>query len=133
MEPPPKTIDVEVVREAADAGAEDSARTTVGPPIHPLAALLLVVIDNLWMIEEWLLISWIITIPLSFLTVCLPTYFVQRHLKKDRPGRALAFAVAMGTVAAVPFSVLGTPVGLSLLAWTGLRHWFPPTFPNPPR
>ncbi len=92
-----------------------------GAPIHPLAAILLIVIDNLWNLADWAVIDWIITIPLSFITVFFPTLLIQRLLKKDRWGRALGYAVLLGIIAAVPTSVTGTPVGLALLAWTGIN------------
>lgn len=89
-------------------------------PIHPLAAILLIVIDNLWNLVDWAVIDWIITIPLSFITVFFPTLLIQKLLKKNRWSRALGYAVLLGIVAAVPTSVTGTPVGLALLAWTGI-------------
>ena len=123
MDTPPKVIEVEVVNEAPGqqgSGATRTAGAVDGPPIHPLAALLLLVIDNLWNIPEFLVIDWIITIPLSFLSVFIPTFFIQKLLKKNSIGRAFAFASLLGIVAAVPTSVTGTPVGLAILAWTGL-------------
>ena len=35
---------------------------------------------------------------------------------------AAAKALFLGIVAAVPFSVTGTPIGIALLAWAGIRH-----------
>jgi hypothetical protein len=40
---------------------------------------------------------------------------------KNRVGRAFLFALLLGIVAAVPTSITGTPVGLALLAWTGIN------------
>ncbi|MFN7138438.1 MAG: hypothetical protein ACK4UN_03775 [Limisphaerales bacterium] len=91
-------------------------------PIHPLAAVLLIVIDNLWNLADWAALLWTITIPLSFLSVCIPTFLVQRFLKNDAPQRALATAVVLGVLAAVPTSITGTPAGLALLAWSGLNR-----------
>ena len=109
-----------------DAGRQESRRAQ-RPPIHPLSAIALVVIDNLWMLEEWVVIDWIITIPLSFISVFFPVFFIQKFLNKDSFGRALAFASLLGVIAAVPTSVMGTPVGLGLLAWTGLGKLFGPS------
>ncbi len=95
-----------------------------GPPIHALSALILVAVDNLWNLTEWLVVDWIITIPLSFITVAVPVFFIQRFLKKDSIGRALAFAALLGALAAVPTSITGTPIGLGLLAWSGLGKLF---------
>ena len=91
-------------------------------PFHPLSATLLILFDNLWMLEEWTLIALPITVPLSFLSVFVPVYWIQRRKQGDRRGVALAKALFLGVVAAVPFSVTGTPVGLALLAWAGLKH-----------
>jgi hypothetical protein len=89
-------------------------------PVHPTAALLLVAVDNLWNLADWAVISWVVTIPCSFVTVFLPTLMIQRLIKRDGMGRALLFAVLLGGLAALPTSLFGTPVGLALLAWTGL-------------
>jgi hypothetical protein len=120
---PPPTIEVEVVPDTAGtppAGGSEPGLSAGGPPIHPLAALLLVVIDNLWLLPEFLVIDLPITIPLSFLSVSVPTFFIQKLLKQQSTGRALAYAFLLGALAAVPFSVTGTPVGLAILAWTGI-------------
>ena len=98
------------------------ARPAGRAPFHPLAATLLIVIDNLWMLEEWTVLALIFTIPLSFLTVFAPTLWIQRHKQGDGWGKAILKALFLGVVAAVPFSVTGTPVGLALLAWAGWKH-----------
>ena len=95
-----------------------------GPPIHALSALVLVAVDNLWNLAEWVVIDWVVTIPLSFVTVAVPVFLIQKFLKKDSVGRALSFAALLGVLAAVPTSITGTPVGLALLAWTGLGKLF---------
>jgi hypothetical protein len=94
--------------------------TPRGPPVHPLAALLLVAVDNLWNLADWTVIGWWVTIPASFVTVFLPTFMIQRLLKRDGWGRAGILGALLGGLAAVPTSIFGTPVGLALLAWTGL-------------
>lgn len=118
MNQPPKIIDVE--SEPTSPPPIDIPRAPEGAPIHPLAAILLIAVDNLWNLADWIVIDWIITIPLSFLTVFFPTLLVQRLLKKDRWSRALGYAFLLGIVAAVPTSITGTPVGIALLAWTGI-------------
>jgi hypothetical protein len=65
-------------------------------------------------------VSWLVTVPLGFLSVFLPTLVIQRFVKKDRLRRALGLATVLGLVAAVPTSITGTPVGVALLAWFGL-------------
>ena len=58
--------------------------------VHPWAAVLLVVVDNLWALTGWAAFMWVITIPLSFLTVFLPTYLIQKRWRKDSTRKALA-------------------------------------------
>ena len=95
-----------------------------GPPVHALSAIVLIAVDNLWNLAEWAVLDWIVTIPLSFITVFVPVFLLQKYLKKDTNGRALAIATVLAVIAAIPTSITGTPVGLALLAWTGLRKWF---------
>jgi hypothetical protein len=113
-EPPPRTIDVEVMPPSASAPIHD------GAPIHGLSALILVAVDSLWAIFDWAPPIWIIAIPFCFLAVFVPTFLVQKHLKSDSNVRALTFATILAVLAAIPTPITGTPVGLGLLAWTGL-------------
>jgi hypothetical protein len=94
------------------------------PPIHTLSAILLIAVDNLWLLADWAALLWIVTIPLSFLSVAVPVYFIQRHLRGDTPGRAAAISTLLGVIAAVPFSVTGSGVGIALLGYSGLRRIF---------
>jgi hypothetical protein len=119
-ETPAKLVPVEVLPPGSPPLATHG-QTTGGPPIHAAAALLLLVVDNLWNLADWMVIDWIITIPLSFLSVAVPTFFIQKLLKKDSVGRALGFAALLGVIAAVPFSVTGSTVGVALLAWLGIN------------
>ena len=89
-------------------------------PVHPLAAALLVFVDNLWNFADWAVATWIITIPLSFLSVCVPVVFIQRFLHRDGWGKSLGKGLLLGVLAGVPTSITGTPVGIALLAWTGI-------------
>jgi len=91
-------------------------------PYHPLAAVLLLLIDNLWNLADWAALLWVITVPLSFLTVALPTLIVQRSKHGDSWGKALLKAAFLGLLAAIPTSITGTPVGLLLLAWAGIKR-----------
>ena len=91
-----------------------------GPPIHALSALVLAAVDSLWAVFEWAPPLWVIAIPLCFLAVFVPTFLIQKHLKRDNNGRAAAFATLLGVLAAIPMPITGTAVGVSLLAWTGL-------------
>ena len=93
-------------------------------PIHPLAALTTVVLDNIFGIFEFI-------DPLALLLTSLTvgvlggvtTMLVQRYLAKDEWGPAVAKGLVMGIIAGVPFPVTGTAVGVPLLAWAGLHEW----------
>lgn len=90
--------------------------------MHPLAAGLLVFVDNLWMLADWNAVTWFLTIPLSFLSVGFTTVLLQRFLHRDRWGKALGKGFLLGVIAGVPTSVTGTPVGLALLTWAGIMR-----------
>lgn len=126
MEKPPKINEVSArpvpveVLPPVSALPAPSAASVEGPPIHVLSALLLVAVDSLWALFDWLPPVWLIAIPGCFAAVFFPTFLIQKHLKKDSNGRALTFAAILGVLAAIPTFVTGTPVGLALLAWTGL-------------
>jgi len=119
-EHPPVVIDVPAETQPIRPTRMAESQAGGGPPIHPLAAVLLLVVDNLWNLADWLVIDWIITIPLSFITVFLPVFLIQKVLKKNRVGQAFGYALLLGVIAAIPTSLTGTPVGLALLAWTGV-------------
>jgi hypothetical protein len=89
--------------------------------IHPVSALLLVIIDSLWTLADWAAIAWIVTIPLSFFAVAVPSFFIQKYVKKDPPGKSLAVASLLGVLAAVPTPITGTVVGAIALGLAGLR------------
>lgn len=121
-ETPARQIEVEVL--PPETSAPKSAGASEGPPIHSLAALVLVAIDSLWAIFDWLPPVWIVAIPFCFVATFVPVYLIQRHLKHDSPSRALTFATVMAILAAIPTPITGTPIGLGLLAWTGLGKLF---------
>ena len=89
-------------------------------PVHALSSLILVAVDSLWAVFDWLPPVWIVAIPACFAAVFVPTYLIQRHLKNDSKCRAATFATLLAVLAAIPTPITGTPVGLGLLAWTGL-------------
>jgi hypothetical protein len=117
--PPP--IPIEVLPPEPPGAPPPHAAPRGRVPIHPMAATLLLIVDNLWNLADWMVIDWIITIPLSFLTVFFPTFFIQRFVQRDGLGSAFAKALLLGVIAAVPTSITGTPVGLLLLAWAGIK------------
>src|ERR1044072_9004739 len=98
---PPEPLNVSAHRVAAE-----------GPPIHALSALLLVAVDSLWAVFDLVPPIWIFTIPLCFGAVFVPTFLIQKYLKRDSNGRALAFASLLAVLAAIPTPITGTPVGL---------------------
>jgi hypothetical protein len=93
-------------------------------PIHALSALILIAVDSLWAIFDWVPPVWIVAIPLCFLAVAVPCFLVQKFLKGDSTGRALAFAAVLGVLAAIPTPITGTSVGIAVLAWSGLGRFF---------
>lgn len=122
-EAPAKEVPLEVLPPLI-ARPGPSATPTDGPPIHSLSALILVAVDSLWAVFDWLPPTWLVAIPGCFAAVFVPTYLIQKHLKMDSKGRALAFASLLGVLAAIPTPITGTAVGLSLMAWTGLGKLF---------
>jgi hypothetical protein len=121
MDKPP-VIDVEVVSDAAGPREERARPASAKPPVHPLAALILLVVDNLWNVADWAVVTWVVTIPAAFLSVFVPTLILHRRSLGQSPARALGWAALLGAIAAVPFSVGGTAIGAGLLAWLGIQR-----------
>ena len=101
----------------------ETRRPVPPAPIHPLAALATIVLDNVFGVFE--LVD-PLALVLTSVTVgavgTLTTTLVQRYLAKDGWGPALAKGLVMGIIAGVPFQVTGTAVGIPLLAWAGLHE-----------
>ena len=108
-EPPPVTPSV--------AAAE-------GPPIHALSAVILIAVDSLWLGGDLVPIVVPVMIPACFVAVFVPTFLIQKFLRKDSNGRAATFATILAVLAAIPTPITGTPIGMGLLAWTGLGKLF---------
>jgi hypothetical protein len=93
-------------------------------PIHPLAALATIVLDNLFTLPE---IAgpevWIFSVPIIGGLSLITTTMLQHYLAKDGWGESFAKGLVMGIVAGVPISITGTAVGGILLAWAGLHEW----------
>ena len=106
------------------SNAIEPRRPVPPAPIHPMAALATIVLDNIFGILE-------IADPLLLVMTSvgvgvvgsLTTLFVQRYLAKDGWGASFAKGLVMGVLAGVPFQVTGTAVGIPLLAWAGLHEW----------
>jgi len=118
-EPPAKLAHVEVLPPLKTPPVLPKS-VMDGPPIHALSALILAAIDNLWLAFAWEPPFWIVAIPLCFLAVAVPTFLIQKHLKQDSTGKAVTFATLLGVLGGIPIPIMGTAVGVSLLAWTGL-------------
>lgn len=100
--------------------ATEPAPTTL---IHPLSAGVLVAVDSLWGLTEWNVLAWPLSIPLSFVMAFVPIAVLQRLLRRHAWGKALLVAFALAVLAAVPLPVMGTGVGLAVLALAGLRRF----------
>jgi hypothetical protein len=93
-------------------------------PIHPLAALVTVVLDNVFGAFEILDPFMIVLTSFTVGTLgTVATMLVQHYLAKDEWGPSIAKGLVMGIIAGVPFPVTGTVVGVPLLAWSGLHKW----------
>lgn len=92
-------------------------RSASKPLFHPASAIVLVSVDALWTLADWAAPLWLILIPLCFLACSLPVFCIQKFIHRDPFLRASAVAVLCGVLAAVPFPVTGTVVGLAILAW----------------
>jgi hypothetical protein len=118
----PPVIDVEVVSDTAGPREERAQPAGAKAPVHPLAALILLVVDNLWNVADWAVVTWVVTIPAAFLSVFVPTLILHRHSLGQPRAKALGWATLLGAIAAVPFSVGGTAIGAGLLAWLGIQR-----------
>jgi integral membrane sensor domain MASE1 len=118
-EVPPKVVTLEVM-PPEPARSVPPPPASEGPPIHALSALILVAVDSLWIPAEFLPPIWFFAVPACFVATIVPTFLIQKYLKHDTTGRALAFASVLAVLAAIPTPIMGGPVGLGLLAWTGL-------------
>jgi hypothetical protein len=93
-------------------------------PIHPLAALSTIVLDNVFGVFEITDPFILVLTSLGVGTLnTLTTMLLQRYLAKDGWGASIAKGLVMGIMAGVPFQVTGTAVGIPLLAWAGLHEW----------
>lgn len=93
-------------------------------PIHPLAALATIVLDNVFGVIE-------LGDPLALIFTSIgvgalgtvTTMLVQHYLAKDGWGASVAKGLVMGIIAGVPFQVAGTAIGAILLGWAGASEW----------
>ena len=110
------------------------ARHPIPPaPVHPLAALATIVLDNVFGVIELVDPFTIILTSVSVGVLgTVTTMLVQRYLAKDSWGASIAKGLVMGIIAGVPFQVTGTAVGIPLLAWAGLHEWVKTPAPKAP-
>lgn len=87
------------------------------PLFHPASAMVLVGVDALWMLADWAAPLWFLLIPLCFLVCSIPVFLIQKLAHREPFLRAAGVALLCGVLAAVPFPVTGTIVGLAILAW----------------
>ena len=93
-------------------------------PIHPLAALATIVLDNVFGVFEFIdPLALVLTSVTVGVVGTVTTMLVQRYLAKDGWGVSVAKGLVMGILAGVPYQVTGTAVGIPLLAWAGLHEW----------
>lgn len=91
------------------------------PRLHRISGAILIFVDSLWLLAEWNALTWILTIPLSFVTVCIPVFMIQWWVQGNVFWKALAKGIICGVIAAVPTPLMGTVVGVYFLAQLGVR------------
>ena len=110
------------------SNAIESRHPVPPSPIHPLSALVTIVLDNVFgIVEDGITFVAPPAIVLTSFAVgglcTVAVALVQRYLAKEEWGPAIAKGLVMGIIAGVPYQVSGTAVGLPLLAWAGLHEW----------
>jgi hypothetical protein len=109
--------------EPSQAMLPESRHPIPPAPIHPLAALATIVLDNVFGVFELVdPLALILTSVSVGLLGTVSTILVQHYLAKDEWGSSVAKGLVMGIFAGVPFQVTGTAVGIPLLAWAGLHE-----------
>jgi hypothetical protein len=93
-------------------------------PIHPLAALTTIVLDNVFGVFELVdPLALILTSVTVGVLGTVSTTLIQHYLSKEEWGPSLAKGLVLGIIAGVPFQVAGTAVGAILLGWAGASQW----------
>jgi hypothetical protein len=114
-------IEMNAVVAMLSAGNPLKGRTGIYTPIHPFSALLLLLVDALWSLPEWVAVTIVVTVPLSFICTSIPVFAIQKTFRKDTTVRALACAAGLGLIAAIPTPLMGTLVGAFILGKAGLN------------
>ncbi len=108
---------------------EQQKRGIPHPPVHFFSAMAIIALDMIWGGFEGGAVASILGIlalpflsmmifGIAFLTVAFTQYYVAR----DGLGASIAKGLVLGILAAVPFPIMGTAVGVPLLAWSGLKQ-----------
>jgi glucose-6-phosphate-specific signal transduction histidine kinase len=103
------------------------------PPIHYLSCILTIILDWIWFLAE-LMESFsmesvpriLVIIAGVFITCFIAVAIVQRYWAHDRWKGSLLKGAIMGLAACVPYPVVGTFVGVVLLA-TARIYWKTPS------
>jgi hypothetical protein len=107
-------------------------KTTVPePPVHLLSTIVTLVLDYMWAVPEFGILalrSSRITAPVMIIlmlalgVICFfAVFLVQYFVAHDTFGPAFAKAFVMSVVAAVPYPVISTVIGIVLLGWAGVH------------
>jgi hypothetical protein len=103
------------------------------PPIHYLSCILTIILDWIWFPAELTQSYSMEGLPGAlgiiagvFITTFLAVAAVQRYWARDRWKSSLSKGAIMGLAASVPYPVVGTFVGVVLLA-TARIHWRTPS------
>jgi len=103
------------------------------PPIHYLSCILTIVLDWIWFLPELMQSFSMESLPGMlgiiagvFITCFLAVAAVQRYSARDRWRSSFSKGAIMGLAACVPYPVVGTFVGVVLLA-TARIYWRTPS------
>jgi hypothetical protein len=108
---------------------ETSAGVIRQAPFHVLSALITVVLDWVWLLlelpETMSVVGLAALLPTAIvlgLTCMVGVTLIQRFVAGDSWGTSVAKGFMMGVLAGVPYPVVGTVVGVPLLAWAGINE-----------
>ncbi|MFW6147960.1 MAG: hypothetical protein ACOC6B_06165 [Thermodesulfobacteriota bacterium] len=103
-----------------------------GPPIHYTSCVVTIILDWVWFLVEVLesfsaeyLLRTVVIIGGAFITCFVAVAVVQRYMAHDRWKNSFLKGSLMGLAACIPYPVVGTFVGVVLLA-TARIYWKPP-------
>jgi hypothetical protein len=107
------------------------------PPLHPLSAFAVVIIDSLSTVVELVAAATVIgvflvpvVVVLSGLLSLVLVIGLERFVARQAWSTALTAGVVMGLLTALPFFFLGGLAGIVVLAWAGFYAWQKPHSPG---